>query len=180
MPRPTISQEIGILAIQPLGSAARALFETWGETPSRGDFIANVLFYIPLGFFAILAIGDGIGGRLRITLVVVTGAVLSTWMELAQYFDEDRVTSATDLYANVIGTVLGAIAGSLTGRDYRWPLLREIAANRVPALLLSAWAGYGLFPYAPTIDLHKYWNALKPVILHPTLTGYDLLRYTAI
>ena len=155
---------------------AHALLDSWRETPGRGDFIANILFYMPLGFFAILAIDNRNGRLLRIVLVVVTGTVFSTLMELAQYYDEGRVTSATDLYANVVGTALGAFAGGLTGKDFRWSLLREIAPNRVPALLLSAWTGYTLFPYVPTVDLHKYWNALKPVIFHPALTGYDLLR----
>ena len=135
---------------------ARTLLESWRDKPSRGDFIANMLFYMPLGFFAILAISNRIGGLLRIALVLATGTVLSTLMELAQYYDPGRVTSATDLYANVAGTALGAFGGHLAGADFRWPLLREIAANRVPALLLSAWAGYTLFPYVPTVDLHKY------------------------
>jgi len=159
---------------------ARTLLDSWKDTPSRGDFIANMLFYTPLGFFAILAIGSRIGGLLRIALVVATGTALSTLMELAQYYDSGRVTSATDVYANVVGTVLGALGSSLAGTDFRWPLLREIATNRVPALLLSAWVGYSLFPYVPTVDLHKYWNALKPVISHPTLTAYDLLHHTAV
>ena len=163
-----------------LGPAARALFDSWAEAPSRGDFIANVALYMPLGFFAILAIGKGVGTPKRITLAVLTGAVLSTCMELAQFYDDGRQTAATDLYANVVGTVLGAIGGALTGGNFRWPLLREIVSNRVPTMLLSAWAGYRLFPYVPTTDLHKYWNALKPVILHPSLTGYDLFRYTAL
>jgi VanZ family protein len=163
-----------------LGSAARALFESWAEVPSRGDFIANMALYMPLGFFAILSIGEGVGTPKRIALAILTGALLSTCMELAQHYDDGRQTAATDLYANVVGTTLGAIGGSLTGRNLRWPLLREIASNRVPMLLLSAWAGYRLFPYVPTTDVHKYWNALKPVILHPSLTGYDLFRYTAI
>jgi len=166
--------------IESLGPAVRALLDSWRETPSRGDAIANVLFYMPFGFFAILAIRNGVGRLPRIALVVTGGALLSICMELAQYYDEGRVTSATDVYANVIGVALGALGGSLTGRNFHWPLLREIAANRVPMLLLSAWVGYRLFPYVPTIDLHKYWNALRPVILHPALTGYDLFRYTAI
>ena len=41
-------------------------------------------------------------------------------------------------------------------------------------------ARYRLYPYVPTIDLHKYWDALKPVVFHPRPTGYDLFRYTAI
>jgi VanZ family protein len=162
------------------GRAARALLESWADAPSRGDFIANVALYMPLGFFAILAIGRGVGTAKRIALAILTGALLSTCMELTQYYDDGRQTAATDLYANVVGTALGAIGGSLTGSDFRWPLLREIASNRVPALLLSAWAGYRLFPYVPTTDLHKYWDTLRPVILYPSLTGYDLFRYTAI
>jgi O-antigen ligase/VanZ family protein len=163
-----------------LGPAARALFNSWAEAPGRGDFIANIALYTPFGFFAILAI-SGIGSATkRILMAVAAGAILSTCMELAQYYDDSRQTAATDLYANVVGTLLGAIGGGLTGGRFRWPLLREIAPNRVPTLLLSAWAGYRLYPYVPTIDLHKYWNAIKPVVLHPSLTGYDLFRYTAI
>ena len=162
------------------GPAVRALLESWNETPSRGDFIANVALYTPLGFFASLAIGKGVGTAKRIALATLTGALLSACMELVQYYDDSRQTAATDLYATVVGTLLGAIGGRLTGRNLRWPLLREIASSRMPTLLLSAWAGCRLFPYVPTTDLHKYWNALKPVILYPSLTGYDLFRYTAI
>ena len=159
---------------------AHALLDSWRETPSRSDFIANMLFYMPLGFFAILAIGDRIGSLRRIVPVVVTGTALSTLMELAQYYDDGRVASATDLYANVVGTALGAFGGNLTDRSFRWPLLREIATHRIPALLLGAWIGCSLFPYVPTVDFHKYWNTLKPAISHPALTGYGLLRHIAI
>jgi hypothetical protein len=46
--------------------------------------------------------------------------------------------------------------------------------------LLGLWLAYRLYPYVPTIDLHKYWDALKPVVFHPRPAGYDLFRYTAI
>jgi hypothetical protein len=45
---------------------------------------------------------------------------------------------------------------------------------------MAAWMGYRLYPYVPTIDLHNYWCALKPVILFPTLTLADLCRHTTI
>src|SRR5947207_5255786 len=32
----------------------QALLRTWANTPGRGDFLANVLLYMPLGFFAVL------------------------------------------------------------------------------------------------------------------------------
>ena len=103
-------------------------------------------------------------------------------MEVLQYFDEGRVTAATDLYANTIGALLGAIAGSLIGGRlrFRFRLITRLAANRVPTLLLGAWIGYRLYPYVPTDDLHKYWDALKPLILYPSLTGYGLSRNTVI
>src|SRR4029077_717189 len=142
-----------------LGPAARALFNSWAETPGRGDFIANIALYTPLGFFAVLAISGIRSAAQRILMAVAAGAILSTCMELAQYYDDSRQTAATDLYANVVGALLGAIGGSLTGGNFRWSLLREVASKRVPMLLLSAWAGYRLYPYVPTIDLHKYWNA---------------------
>ena len=101
-------------------------------------------------------------------------------MELAQYYIAGRVSAADDVYANLIGTVLGAIVGNFAGGDFVWLPFREVAANRVPCLLLALWLAYRLYPYVPTIDLHKYWDALKPVVFHPRPTGYDLFRYTAI
>ncbi len=160
--------------------ALRALLASRAETPARSTVIANVLLYMPLGFCAILASRDRAGGAARIVLITLIGALLSVSIELAQFFDQGRVTDAPDVYANTIGTLLGAVVGRLTGGSIRWPLLSEITTARIPTLLLTAWIGYRLFPYVPAIDLHKYWEALKPVILHPTLSAYDLFRYTAM
>jgi len=156
------------------------LVQSWAETPGRGDSIANIFLYLPLGFFLSLAVA-GSGRTLpRILLVSLAGGTLSTTMELAQYYIADRVSAADDVCANLIGTVLGAIVGNFAGGHFLWLPFREIAANRVPCLLLALWLAYRLYPYEPAIDLHKYWDALKPVVFHPRPTGYDLFRYTAI
>jgi hypothetical protein len=63
-----------------LGPAALALLKSWNETPSRGDFIANVALYMPRGFFTVLAIGKGVGAPTRIALAILIGALLSTCM----------------------------------------------------------------------------------------------------
>jgi VanZ family protein len=156
------------------------LLQSWAETPGRGDFIANIFFYLPLGFFGSHAVAGSTHNLRRILLVTLVGGLLSTAMELAQYYIAERVSAADDVYANLIGTVLGAIVGNFAGRDFLWLPFREITANRVPCLLLGLWLVYRLYPYVPTIDLHKYWDALKPVVFHPRPTGYDLFRYTAI
>ena len=156
------------------------LLQSWAETPGRGDFIANIFFYLPLGFFGSHAVAGSSRTLRRILLVTLVGGLLSTAMELAQYYIAERVSAADDVYANLIGTVLGAIVGNFARGDFLWLAFREIAADRVPCLLLGLWLAYRLYPYVPAIDLHKYWDALKPVVFHPRPTGDDLFRYTAI
>jgi VanZ family protein len=160
--------------------AVHTLLTSGGEWGSRGDFVANILLYMPLGFFGVLALNARHGFSRRVLLLALVGFLLSLSVELGQYYDEGRDTTIADLCSNTLGTVLGAIVGALFGGTIRWALLRDIADNREPALLLAAWLGYRLYPYIPVIDLHKYWDALKPVVLHPSLTPYDLFRHTAI
>jgi hypothetical protein len=101
-------------------------------------------------------------------------------MESLQYYDWGRDPEATDFYANTLGTIFGATIGWLFGHDFKWPLIGEVSANRVPALLLVCWLGYRLYPYVPTINLHKYWASLKPVFLYPDFDLYGVFRQTAI
>jgi VanZ family protein len=156
----------------------QALLKSWAQTPQRGDFVANILFYMPFGFFASLGIGTSVLPALWIA--IVCGALLSASMEVAQYYVAGRVSSGIDIYADIIGTALGALIGVVAGRNTSWPIFRTIASNRVPCLLLGLWLGYRLFPYVPTLDLQKHWSAIKPLVLYPNLTGYDLFRHTAI
>ena len=155
------------------------LLGTWDKTPGRGDFLSNILLYLPLGFTGAIAPGARASLR-RLAAIVAFGMALSFTVECLQYYDSYRDTEATDLYANTLGTALGAAAGWFFGKDFRLPFFRELSTNRVPTLLLLAWLGYRLYPYVPTINLHKYWDALKPVVLHPELTAMGLLRQTAI
>ncbi len=155
------------------------LLASWNKPPGRGDFISNILLYLPLGFVGAMASGRRASLR-RLALCVSIGVLLSVSVELLQYYDGGRDTEATDFYANALGTLLGASGGWLFGREFRWPFLRELSDNRVPVLLLAAWLGYRLYPFVPTINLHKYWDALKPVVLYPQLTPLGLVRQTAI
>ena len=155
------------------------LLYNWDKTPGRGDFVSNILLYMPLGFIGTITVGRRVG-LAQLGLTVLIGMSLSLAIEVAQYYDAGRDTEATDLYANTLGTAIGAAIGWLFGQDFRLPLLREISANRAPALLLATWLGYRLYPYVPTIDLHKYWNGVKPVFLYPQLTADALFRHVAI
>ena len=95
----------------------------------------------------------------------------------------------SDVYLNSLGSFIGAIFGVLLGADFRWPLLREVALKPFPSLLLAAWFAYRLYPYVPTIDLHKILTAcdqadcrctdapaIRPVPLCRYLDGRRLYR----
>jgi len=121
----------------------RELIESWAEAPHRGDFLANIMFYMPFGFFGVLAIAGRGRVFLALALAIIAGALLSISMELTQYYVQGRVTAADDVYANVIGTALGAVVSSITHGNCNWPLLRrDITSDRVPSLLLAGWLGY--------------------------------------
>ena len=155
-----------------------ALLSSWTATPGRGDFIANVLLYMPLGCFGVLSLPRRL--RVRFFIVIIGGTLLSVIMELAQYFDPGRTTAATDVYANSAGTILGSLGAILISRPWRVPLMTGFSPKPIPVALIAAWAGYRLYPYVPTIDLHKYWNALKPIVLYPVLSFEALYRHTTI
>ena len=168
------------LRIPPSGIGPVATFiASIGDRPGRGDFIANILLYLPFGFFFVLSF-TATRRRTAVPLAVLCGALISLPVELTQYYDAGRVTAFSDFYTNVLGSLLGALAALVIGARFRIPYVGEVTAQPIPTLLIIAWLAYRLYPYVPTIDLHKYWNALKPIVLTPSLVPYDLFRETAI
>ena len=58
---------------------------------SRGDFLANLLLYTPMGLTLSLALD---GKRPKVWfLVIAAGALLSMALELAQFYDDGRVST---------------------------------------------------------------------------------------
>jgi hypothetical protein len=110
----------------------------------------------------------------------VTAAALacSLSIELGQFY-AFRNSAMADVYANTAGGFLGALAAALgSGRK---PILGTLfTRDYFVALLLSAWLGYRLFPYVPTIDLYQYKAALKPLFLSPQLSLTALYRHFAM
>lgn len=160
-------------------AALDALLATWREPTSRGDILSNILLYMPLGLFTAIGFG-GIPFLLRTPLIVLIGLGLCVGIELIQFYESARSTTMSDVYANTAGTLLGAVIGGVFHRSTRIPLIGEIHWSPFPTLLLVSWVGYRLFPYVPTIDLHKYWDALKPLVFDPVFPPLDVFRHTAI
>ena len=160
--------------------ALRTLIESWADRPSKGDFLANIVAYAPLGFCATLAIARPRSRWGRFPIVVLFGTGLSISFELAQYFVEGRVTSATDVYANTIGTAIGS-AAAIVWYGYASFLFRlDVFEAPVALFLIFDWIAYRLYPYVPATDIHKFWKAIKPVLIAPSINTYDLWRHTVI
>lgn len=163
----------------PLDRALTDLLSTWRNLPtSRGDAIANVLFYLPWGFFIARSVDRGVPAWLRIVLAMALGAALSFAMEWSQYYVAERYADMYDVYTNTAGAFLGAIAAlALAGRR-PGNIARDFDFQAFPALLLIAFVGVRLYPFVPVIDLHKYISALRPLLVVESLAREDLFLRT--
>src|SRR6185436_11310914 len=92
--------------ISGLGDACRALWKTWRGPFGRGDFVANVLLYMPYGCFWFQAL-QRVPVTARAGLVVLSGLALSLGMELLQFYEPGRISALSDVYSNTIGVALG-------------------------------------------------------------------------
>jgi VanZ like family len=159
---------------------AHALLQTWFTRWSMTDFIANVILFLPFGFFAAGAFPARIGMFGQWLLAVLMGAAFSTACETIQYYEPARVTSLSDVVSNSLGTALGAAVGVLADGQRRMPWGKWINPHPIPLLLLGSWLFYRLYPYIPVADLHKYWDALKPLVLNPELSAYGIFHYAVM
>jgi VanZ family protein len=155
----------------------RGLLSTWRTWTGRGDIISNIMLYVPFGVFAVCAINKIIRAPFRIAGAVLAGTSLSFAMELAQYFVAGRFSSLADVYCAAAGSLLGALAGCALSGKTQLVWLEDLSARPFVAILLVCWLGYRLYPFEPVIDLHKYWDALKPLILFPQISALSVFRH---
>jgi VanZ family protein len=148
------------------------LLSTWQDWDHRGDLVANILLYIPFGFFGVCAFG-----RWAALPILLAGAVLATGLEVGQFHDQGRVTSMGDVYADSIGGGVGVIVALAVSAGRRWPLLQELWDDPPAAFVLFMWFGYRFYPYVPVTSPHKYVRAFAPFVMGPPLALTDLARF---
>jgi VanZ family protein len=81
----------------------------WPPRWTRFDLAANVLSYLPFGFFVALMPRRRPAGA-RLSVAVAAGAALSFALETLQMFVPPRDANLIDLIANTAGAALGGIA----------------------------------------------------------------------
>ena len=151
------------------------------KATTRGDVVANLLLYMPLGLCLMLA-WSGQPRRRALAQALLIGVALSVAVEITQVFLRFRVSSLTDVALNAVSTLGGAcvaIAYSALGTSLRIRLFAERRPDPVALSVVALWLAFRLAPFVPTIDWQKYKDALKPLFIGPQIGALELLRYVA-
>ena len=160
-------------------------YQAWQQMaflrPSKGDLVANLLLYLPLGgLVAVLLVSRRHAAA--IAAAATLGAFLSAAIETLQWLEPARVSSMTDIALNTIGACCGAVAVrayAALGRSWTLPGLMTARPPLVPTAVIAAWLLYRWAPYVPTIDWQKYKDALKPLLTMADISVLSVLRYAA-
>jgi len=127
------------------------LLHSWPSILNRfvaWDFAVNMVLYMPLGIFAVLAIRETAPGVVRILIPLALAFGLSASIEMLQLFDDSRSCSLADLASNVAGAAVGIAAGEIYRA--RWQRIAPRLRPSGALLLLSCWLGYQIFPIFPS------------------------------
>lgn len=139
---------------------------TWARA-GLGDRVSNVLLYLPLGFCVYLWLSARLGFARTALIALALGSSVSLSIEIAQAYLSARVPSLKDLALNVLGTGIGAVAGTAwTALSGLLPVpSRSEAPQRDPAAIavVLLWIGWRLAPFIPRVDLAQLKGALRPL-----------------
>ncbi len=95
-----------------VGASPRFLEFRRGDLKVGSDMILNFVGFLPLGVLLLLALRRwaGLEASAAVVIATILGAGLSLGIEWTQVYLPSRVSAATDLAVNTLGTSLGAIA----------------------------------------------------------------------
>jgi len=167
-----------------VGGLGILLDTTWPTELTRSDVIVNLLIYIPLGYMLCVLIIRSFLNNSNDTLAMVfatfLGAATCILLEYFQTYLPNRVTSYVDILLNTSGTMLGAAAAVMTGKDTtfahwfitvktKWFVDQPL--TNLALLTLLIWALSQLTPLVPSPDIGNLRHGIKLVyytILSPS------------
>jgi VanZ family protein len=147
---------------------------------TRGDIVANLLLYVPLGLGLVPLLRARYGRVAALAATVAAGVCLSFVIEVLQAYTASRISSLTDLLLNGVSTAAGGVAALLLGRFAHTLRLTGAPgrdADPTALLVLLFWFCFRLAPFVPTIDWQKYKNALKPLLVNPEARPLQIFSY---
>lgn len=154
------------------------------EIGNRADWVANILLFVPLAFVWLGTMwhSTSVAWRIVATLLVLLACTsLSVAIEFTQIFFPPRTVSLNDIYAETLGTFIGAFLWWATGASVtRWYLGWRTAegpmdlAQRLLYGYLFLLFGYNLLPLDLTIspvEIYHKWHEGRIVLIPFTFTN---------
>jgi glycopeptide antibiotics resistance protein len=139
------------------------------------DLTQNLLLFLPFGVLGSLAFNRGGSPWSKVLRVSAAGFLLSLAVELLQTMSSVRLTSASDVAANTLGSLLGASGGIAFGRSLAPWIGTGLArsAERRPGLLVAGALLLGaalsaLAPLVPTLDVGLLRANVKSFLVNPS------------
>jgi len=136
------------------------------------DLLTNVLAYVPLGLMTCLALGGRRSGLAWVLSTTAVGFCLSFSMEVLQAYLPSRVSSLSDLVANTVGTLAGALTARFLSADslsvawlksLRSTWFRGDRLTDLGLIAIGLWAASQLIPFVPSFDVGKLRQGLAPI-----------------
>lgn len=155
-----------------LGGLDNALHGPWLTRMAQSRFVpldavANLFFYIPLGFVLMLRAplpGRNLG---RAVIATFIGLMVSIILEILQFAVPSRISSLLDVALNTLSTSAGALIALWYGQMIRrLPLLSWLRHSRIDAvlaILLFVWLSLHAAPFIPRLGLSRAWLSLELV-----------------
>lgn len=157
----------------------------WPRYWTGFDVGANILGYVPAGFFLALTACRTGRGRNAVAGATTVCLLLSMLMETVQIYLPARVPSNVDFGLNVLGGWIGAVSASWLerfGALARWGRVRArwfVAEARGALVLLALWPVALLFPLAVPLGLGQVLER-SLAALETVLEGTPFLQWLPV
>lgn len=139
----------------------------WEQRTIRSDLIANILLFIPYGFFGVLTIQQDSRRSPIISIfgLLLAGVVYALFLQFLQFFLPSRVPHAADAIINSIGILLGIMMAAYTNSQrIRRLIPQKLQFRLTPALLILAlWVAWAFFPYSPVFEGTQLEKGIKTI-----------------
>lgn len=153
---------------RPLPADLGAWLMNWQQRTIRSDVIANILLFIPYGFFGALTIQQQRKRSLllSILMMLLLGIVFAFCLQFIQFYLPSRVSHAADALLNAVGILIGiALAAYSNSQRIQRIIPARLRLAVSPAfLVLFLWIGWQFFPYIPVFESKQFGQSLDTIV----------------
>ena len=153
---------------RPLPEDLGAWLLNWQQRTIRSDVIANILLFIPYGFFGALTVQQKQKPYpvLSILWMLGVGILFAICLQFIQFYLPSRVSHAADALLNAVGILIGiALAAYSNSQRIQRMIPEHLRIAISPAfLVLFLWIGWQFFPYIPVFESQQFGQSLDTIV----------------